>query len=85
MNGKRSGFGMLNVNDTLFAIGGWGSLNGNSRGSLNTMETIKLSYDTEWKQEKLDFSIANHCMVNIGSKIYIVGISGLNQDVSKII
>ena len=72
---KRSEFGMLNVNETLYSIGGW--------GSQDTMETINLNYDSKWTQKKLGFSAVEHCMINIGSEIYVMG--GRNSTVSRII
>ena len=75
MVGKRMNFGMLNVNETLFSIGG--------DGSFNTMESINLSYETGWRQEKMHFNVKQHCMVNIGSKIYVLG--GWTGIVSEIV
>ena len=74
-------FGMVNVNETLYAIGGI--------GTFNTMETINLNNDTKWKKENLDnwpseytcdeyrclatWSLTAHCVVNIRSKIFVIG------------
>lgn len=65
MNEKRRLFGMLNVNETLYSIGG--------ETSTDTMEIINLNYETKWTQIKLGFKVHGHCMVNIGTKIYVLG------------
>jgi len=71
---KRTSFGMLNVNETLYSVGGFYDWNHwKPHGPHTTMETIDLNYDREWSLRKLDFDVANHCMVNIGSMIYVVG------------
>ena len=62
---KRSHFGMLNVNNNLYSIGGG--------GSLHTMETIDLNGGTPWKKEEMPFGVSSHCVVNIGSKILVIG------------
>ena len=86
---RNNHFGMVNVNETLYAIGGV--------GTLNTMETINLNNDTEWKKERLDnwpsgytcneysclatWQLTGHCVVNIRSKIFVIG--GSSRGVSR--
>ena len=72
MTMSRSDFGMLNVNGTLYAIAGLTYLNAEPE-SPYTMETINLKYGIKWEQEKIPFQVDNHCTVNIGSKIYVLG------------
>merc|ERR1712212_56462 len=55
---KRESFGMLNINETLYSIGGWNNLNGNRptmETMSNTMETINLNDGKEWTLEKIPF------------------------------
>ena len=68
---KRSDFGIVNVNETLYSIGGE-SYN-LKFPSYNTMETINLKNGTEWTLEEIPFSAADHCTLTIGYKIYVVG------------
>ena len=84
MVGRRFGFGILNLNETLFSIGGAYIENlFQEPESFKTMETMNLNYEKKWRQEKMPFNVQSHCMVNIGSKIYVIG--GWNGVVSKII
>ena len=62
---KRMEFGMLIVNDIIFAIGG--------TGSKHTMETIDLNGGTKWTKMKLPFGVSDHCVVSVGSKILVIG------------
>ena len=72
MIGKRSGFGIINVNGTLYSIGGSTDFISEPE-SPYTMETINLKYGTKWEQEKIPFARNDICTVNIGSKIYVTG------------
>ena len=87
MVARNDNFGMVNVNETLYAIGGI--------GTFNMMETINLNNDTEWKKEKnwpseyscneyscpATWKLTDHCVVNIRSKIFVIG--GYSRGVSR--
>ena len=65
---KRYEFTMINVNDILYSIGG-----STQTGSQFTMETINVINGTEWKKQELPYGIEKPCVVNIRSKIYMIG------------
>ena len=65
LNSKRFGFYLTSISDTIYAIGG--------RPNKNTMETINLNTDKQWKQEELPFSVSYHCTVGQGNKIIVTG------------
>ena len=77
LNSKRFGFYLTSISDTIYAIGG--------RPNENTMETINLNTDKQWKQEDLPFSVFAHCSVGLGNKIIVTGGWDENGKVSKII
>ena len=74
---KRLGLSLTSISDTIYAIGGY--------PNKNTMETINLNTDKQWKKEELPFSVAAHCSVRLGNKIIVAGGSDVNYKVSKII
>ena len=65
LNSKRYDLSLTSISDTIYAIGGF--LN------ENTMETINLNTDKQWKQEELPFSVKYHCSVRLGNKIIVTG------------
>ena len=78
LNSKRSDFSLTSIYDTIYAIGGY--------PNKNTMETINLNTDKQWKQEELPFSVFNHCSVGLGHKLIVTGGQDKNYgNVSKII
>ena len=77
LNSKREEFSLTSISDTIYAIGG--TLN------ENTMETINLNTDKQWKQEELPFSVVAHCSVGLGNMIIVTGGRDENGNVSKII
>ena len=77
LNSKRFGLSLTSISDTIYAIGGY--------PNRNTMETINLNTDKQWKQEELPFSVSGHCSVGLGNKIIVTGGYNGNGNVSKII
>ena len=77
LNSKRYGLSLTSISDTIYAIGGY--------PNRNTMETINLNTDKQWKQEELPFSVLYHCSVGQGNKIIVTGGLDENLNVSKII
>ena len=75
LNSKRSEFSLTSISDTIYAIGG--------DPNLNTMETINLKTDKQWKQEELPFLVFEHCSVGLGNKIIVTGGFDENWNVSK--
>ena len=65
---KRNSFGMADVNETLYAIGGLSSYN-----SSITMETINIRTGNQWEQETMPFTVFEHCVVDIDAKIFVIG------------
>ena len=62
---KRAGLSLTAISNKIFAIGGV--------PNENTMETINLNTDKQWKQEELPFSVKYHCSVRLGNKIIVTG------------
>ena len=77
LNSKRFGLSLTSISDTIYAIGGF--------PNKNTMETINLNTDKQWKQEELPFSVVAHCSVVLGNMIIVTGGRDKNGNVSKII
>ena len=77
LNSKRSGLSLTSISNTMYAIGGY--------PNWNTMETINLNTDKQWKQEELPFSVSLHCSIGLGNKIIVTGGLDENENVSKII
>ena len=77
LNSKRIGLSLTSISDTIYAIGGL--------KNENTMETIYLNTDKQWKQEEFPFSVYWHCLVGLGNKIIVTGGLDENNNVSKII
>ena len=77
LNSKRYRLSLTSTADTMYAIGG--------NPNMNTMETINLNTDKQWKQEKLPFSVSWHCSVGLGNKIILAGGLDGNGNVSKMI
>ena len=88
----RGSFGMVNVNEILYIIGGFGSHG--PYGSHSTMETLNLINETLWKKEKINLlgkrrnelyvlQLSGHCVVNIGSKIFVIGGVSKNKLIAK--
>ena len=77
LNSKRSGLSLTSISDTIYAIGGF--------PNKNTMETINLNTDKQWKQVELPFSVYGHCSVRLGNKIIVTGGRDEPGNVSKII
>ena len=77
LNSKRAELSLASISDTIYAIGGY--------PNKNTMETINLNTDKQWKQERLPFSVYKHCSVGLKNKIIITGGLDKNKKVSKII
>merc|ERR1719249_632017 len=65
LNSKRFGLSLTSISNSIYAIGGF--------TNENTMETINLNTDKQWKQEELPFSIYYHCSVGVGNKIIVTG------------
>ena len=65
LNSERIGLSLTSISDTIYAIGGY--------PNENTMETINLNTDKQWKQEDLPFSVVGHCSVRLGNKIIVTG------------
>jgi len=70
LNSKRYGLSLTSIADTIYAIGG--------HPNKNTMETINLNTDKQWKQEELPFSVFDQCSVRLGNKIIVTGGSDEN-------
>merc|ERR1719400_647713 len=70
LNSKRYGLSLTSISDTIYAIGGY--------PNKNTMETINLNTDKQWKQEGLPFSVSRHCSVGLGNKVIVTGGSDEN-------
>ena len=68
---------MTSISSNINAIGGY--------QNWNTMETINLNTDKQWKQEELPFSVVAHCSVVLGNMIIVTGGRDKNGNVSKII
>jgi len=77
LNLKREWFSLTSLFDTIYAIGGY--------PNKNTMETINLNTDRQWKQEELPFSVSFHCSVGLGDNIIVIGGLDENYNASKII
>ena len=77
LNSKREEFSLTAISNKIFAIGGY--------PNRNTMETINLHTDGQWKKEKLPFSVRYHCSVGLGNNIIVTGGKDENNNVSKII
>jgi len=69
LNSKRRDFSLTAISNKIFAIGGY--------PNSNTMETMNLNTDRQWKKEELPFSVSGHCSVGLGNKIIVTG--GYNQ------
>ena len=65
LNSKRFGLSLTSISDTIYTIGGY--------PNRNTMETINLNTDKQWKQEELPFSVSSHCSVALGNNIVVTG------------
>ena len=65
LNSKRFGLSLTSISNSIYAIGGF--------TNENTMETINLNTDKQWKQEELPFSVSWHCSVRLGNKIFVTG------------
>ena len=74
LNSKRSGLSLTSISDTIYAIGG--------HPNRNTMETINLNTDKQWKQEELPFSVKYHCSVRLGNKLIVTGGIDENENVT---
>jgi len=72
LNSKRYTLSLTSISDTIYAIGGY--------PNRNTMETINLNTDKQWKQEYLPFSVSWHCSVGLGNKIIVTGGSDENRN-----
>ena len=68
MDCKRYEFQMVNINDTIFAIGGGGNCP-SGRGSSGTMEIINVKPSLD----KIPFTAQAHCVVAISGKIVVIG------------
>ena len=68
MDCKRYEFQMVNINDTIFAIGGGGNCP-SGRGSSGTMEMINVKPSLD----KIPFTAQAHCVVAISEKIVVIG------------
>ena len=77
LNSKRDCLSLTSISDTIYAIGGY--------PNKNTMETINLNTDKQWKQEELPFSVSGHCSVGLGNKIIVTGGQFQSYNVSKMI
>ena len=77
LNLKRVGYSLTSISDTIYAIGGV--------PNENTMESINLNTDKQWKQEGLPFSVSRHCSVGLGNNIIVTGGWDKNLNVSKVI
>ena len=77
LNSKRYRLSLTSISDTIYAIGGY--------PNKNTMETINLNTDKQWKQEELPFSVFSHCSVGQGNKIIVTGGWDESNNVSEII
>ena len=77
LHSKRTGFSLASISDYIYAIGGI--------PNKNTMETINLTTDKQWKKEELPFSVSGHCSVGLGNKIIITGGYNVRMNISKII
>ena len=84
MDCKRYQFQMVNINDTIYAIGGGGTeatgsifasgeKSRSGKGSTNTMEIIDVKTENQWKIEDLPFTAQAHCVVAIHDKIVVIG------------
>ena len=62
---RRGGLGLVNVEGTIYALGG--------SPSYDTMETINLETGSEWKIESLPFNMSSFCVVNINTTIIVTG------------
>ena len=76
LHSKRTGFSLASISDYIYAIGGI--------PNKNTMETINLTADKQWKKEELPFSVTGHCSLGLGHNIIVTGGYGYKK-VSKII
>ena len=76
LHSKRTGFSLVSISDYIYAIGGI--------PNKNTMETINLTTDKQWKKEELPFSVTGHCSLGLGHNIIVTGGYGY-REVSKII
>lgn len=65
MNSKRRWFGMVSIDDMIYAIGGY--------PSDDTMESINIKDGTQWKQEFMPFKVRKHCVVSVNSKVIVIG------------
>ena len=77
LNSKRHGLSLTAISNKIFAIGGF--------PNSNTMETMNLNTDRQWKKEELPFSVFGHCSVALGNKIIITGGYNVRMNISKII
>ena len=68
---------MTSISSNICAIGGY--------QNWNTMVTINLKTDAQWKNEELRFSVYQHCSVGLGNKIIVTGGWDEKGYVSKII
>ena len=71
MDCKRYQFQMVNINDTIYAIGGGGNHPG--RSCEDTMEIIDVKTGNQWKIEDIPFTAQAHCVVVINDKIVVIG------------
>ena len=84
LNSGRYMLSMTSIADNIYAIGG---CHGECHGGLqnkNTMETINLNTDRQWKKEEMPFSVYGHCSVKLGNKIIVTGGFDENGNVSKL-
>ena len=77
LKSKRLKFSLTSISHNIYAIGGL--------RNENTMETINLNFDREWKKEEMPFSVQGHCSAGLGNSIIVTGGRGENYNVSKII
>ena len=84
MDCKRYEFQMVNIDDTIYAIGGGGTRSstsilsdgcedGSGRGSRDTMEIINVKNGNQWIIEDIPFTAQGQCVVTINDKIVVIG------------
>ena len=75
MVNNRSSFGMMNIEGTIYAIGGvelgYGILYRCYERS--TMETINIEAGRKWKKELVPFNVFSHCVVAIHTTLIVIG------------
>ena len=85
MDCKRYEFQMVNIDDTIYAIGGGGTRSstsyilsdgcedGSGRGSRDTMEITNVKTGNQWIKEDIPFTSWAQCVVAINNKIVVIG------------